>query len=139
MLGVVLLVTLPLFWIGFSQSDFAFADAAIIVLFVGSQIMTLSGHALTSTIIGPDKLFHLCAGAALAYTAIVVLRWRGKSKASLSFWIPFLIAVGLGISWELFEWTLNLLSSLHLTMIDTVLDVISDTIGAALVSFFVRR
>jgi uncharacterized membrane protein YjdF len=144
---VPFLVTLPLFWYALKREELALLDLLVMLLFLLSLIMVyfqLWQHPTTllQMVYSNDKLFHLLAGAILAYAAYLLLRPHITNHTALVVTIV-LIAVAIGAFWELFEWLLSILPPPFYKgstgYADTMLDIAADTVGAAACSLWLRR
>jgi len=116
-------------YLGTKDKRFYIVDAGFMLLFSIPEVLVIIGYPLVSDVIGVDKLFHLAAGALIAYTSLLL--WpRNKIVA-----VAFAFVVGLG--WEWYEWSFGSVDSTQtITIIDTVTDLFSDVIGGALLAFF---
>ncbi len=87
-----------------------------------------------------DGLLHFIAGIVLglAYIYFVPIFFARRSRiANLLLFTLWIAAIGLG--WEVFEYAYNISVSIEGYMVDTITDVVADTIGGILGYFMALR
>lgn len=136
----LLLITLPLVWLGRKDERYYWLDFAIMAVFLGAlAVYAFIGWPEQHTMLTHDKILHAAGGAWAAALAAVGFRRRIPDR--LAFY-TFIIAaaVAVGAFWEVFEWVLSLLPApLYIEstgLADSMMDLIADTAGAAAVAVF---
>jgi len=115
-------------------------DALLVSLFAATLGAGFFGYELASSVLGPDKAFHFLAGVALAgiawYAAPQFVR---EGREQLAFVVLFCAVMFLG--WEVYEWLhFELWQNKNIiTLLDTWLDLVADTLGALLVLWLAKR
>ncbi len=122
---------------------------ALFVLFVFGVIVTGATN-LYELVPWFDKLMHLCGGAAIAWLAHRHFSHGTSSHHSpLYAWAILGVVAVVGVAWEVAEHTSSLYGQAHWPSIyayfhggdltDTLIDLVLDLSGAALLLRFVRR
>lgn len=134
----ILLMTLPLVWLGRRDDHYYWLDVAILATFLAAlAVNTLIGWPEHHTFYSYDKLLHAAGGAWVAALAAVAFRKRISDRIAFYTFI-IAAAVAIGAFWEAFEWALALLpppwyvESTGLS--DAMMDIIIDAVGAAAVA-----
>jgi hypothetical protein len=116
----------------YRNERYALLSCALTLLFLIPLFASLFfGYQMHSSILGEDKLFHAIGGALLAWFAFITLEDYMPNTFVLAASIIF-FAAAVGGWWEVYEWMLAALRGrlAELTLTDSMLDIVADTIGA---------
>jgi len=115
----------------------------VIILFLYASLFLGEIHAYYTKFWWWDVVLHTSSGIALGFAGFLimyVLYYKDKVKAK-PIWIAifaFCFAVAIGAVWEIFEFAMDQFFGLNMQksgLIDTMWDLIVDSIGAMLTSF----
>jgi len=125
------------------EPDYYMLDASVSLLFSGGLIISfLDLWMITNPYYGFDKLFHIAAGAILGWFAAVWLRRRVTDAWAYRAAIV-LFALAVGGAWEVYEWFFTVLPpplyAPTLGYADTMMDMVADTLGGALLALLFWR
>lgn len=90
---------------------------------------------------GFDIFMHLLGGAAIALAVYCILRTFCPSLTP-SFWKIVGLTFVAGVAWEAFETLYDIAGApvgTHAYYIDSMKDLVNDTIGAAIASYFLKK
>lgn len=139
--SIIFAVTFIVPFLARKNKEFHRFDVALMLLFIAPLSATFFGYTMESSVLGEDKLFHVAGGAVLAWFAAIL--YRGKIQGRLLFALAIVsFAVAVGALWEVYEWVLLVMKNdtMHMTLTDSMLDIIADTVGAVVAAVaLVRR
>jgi hypothetical protein len=109
-------------------------DALLVGLFAVTLLGGYFGFVMKSTIIGWDKLFHFLAGVALAGIAACSFPRGALNRRDWSLTV-FTLAFVVFAGWEVYEWFAFEFIGRQgiMTLTDSLLDFVADSLGAVLV------
>jgi hypothetical protein len=138
--GIIFLVTLIVPLLARRNERYYPFDCALMLLFILPMLLSFGGYVMHATILGEDKIFHFAGGALLAWFGAITLRPYVKNIFIYVLGI-ICFAVTIGAWWEVYEWTLMVFKNdwMRLTLTDSVLDIVADSLGAVAVAAVVWR